>query len=336
MKNSFISIGVGLAFLTIFYQLSRNYFGTQHCHVSDHARMDGKTVIVTGANTGIGKETALDLAKRGARVIMACRDLKKGETALNDIVEKTGSKNVVLKQLDLASLKSIREFAENVNKNEPRLHVLINNAGVMLVPELTKTEDGFEMQMGVNHLGHFLLTNLLLDLLKISTPSRIVVVSSVGHEMFTTKMKFDNINSETIYEKWDAYGQSKLANILFARELAKRLDGTGVTVNCLHPGVIFTELLRDTGSEYYYYLWPLITLFGKTIEQGAQTTIHLAVSEEVEGVTGLYFDNCKPKEPTKAAQDDEDANKLWKVSADLVRLDTTVLDTSYTTQKFDV
>ena len=128
--------------------------------------MDGKTVIVTGANTGIGKETALDLAKRGARVIMACRDLKKGETALNDIVEKTGSKNVVLKQLDLASLKSIREFAEDINKNEPRLHVLVNNAGILGSSKRTMTGDGFEMTMGVNHLGHFLLTDLLLDLLR--------------------------------------------------------------------------------------------------------------------------------------------------------------------------
>ena len=285
--------------------------------------MDGKTVLITGANAGIGKETALDLAKRGARVIMACRDLKKGETALNDIVEKTGSKNVVLKQLDLASLKSIREFAENVNKNEPRLHVLINNAGVMLVPELTKTEDGFEMQMGVNHLGHFLLTNLLLDLLKKSTPSRIVVVSSVGHEMFTTKMKFDNINSETIYEKWDAYGQSKLANILFTRELAKRLDGTGVTVNSLHPGFVFTDLFRHP-TAWCYLIYFTIYLFGKRTKQGALTTIHLAVSEDVEGVTGVYFVDCKPIGPSEAAQDDGAAKKLWEISAHLVGLDTTI------------
>ena len=287
--------------------------------------MDGKTVIVTGANTGIGKETALDLAKRGARVIMACRDLKKGETALNDIVEKTGSKNVVLKQLDLASLKSIREFAEDTTKNEAHLHVLINNAGMFGLSKRMMTGDGFETTMGVNHLGHFLLTNLLLDLLKKSTPSRIVVVSSLGHDVFTTKMKFDNINSETIYEKWDAYGQSKLANILFTRELAKRLDGTGVTVNCLHPGLIMTAIFGKVGFFSYWFYWkPLSLMFGKTVEQGAQTTIHLAVSEEVKGVTGLYFVDCKPKELTKAAQDDEDAKKLWEISTDLVGLDTTI------------
>ena len=322
IMDLFLFVGLALVFLIITYHLIiKSRVGGAVC--ASKARMDGKTVIVTGANTGIGKETALDLTKRGARVIMACRDLKKGETALNDIVEKTGSKNVVLKQLDLASLKSIREFAENINKNEPRLHVLINNAGVMLVPELTKTEDGFEMQMGVNHLGHFLLTNLLLDLLKKSTPSRIVVVSSVGHEMFTTKMKFDNINSETIYEKWDAYGQSKLANILFTRELAKRLDGTGVTVNSLHPGIIFTDLFRHP-TAWCYLIYFTIYLFGKRTKQGALTTIHLAVSEDVEGVTGVYFVDCKPIGPSEAAQDDGAAKKLWEISAHLVGLDTTI------------
>ena len=241
------------------------------------------------------------------------------------LLKKTGSKNVVLKQLDLASLKSIREFAEYINKNEPHLHVLINNAGTLGPSKRMMTRDGFEMSMGVNHLGHFLLTNLLLDLLKKSTPSRIVVLSSVGHEMFTTKMKFDNINSETIYEQWDAYGQSKLANILFTRELAKRLEGTGVTVNSLHPGFIMTRIFGNLGFFSYWFYWkPLSLVFGKTVQQGAQTTIHLAVSEEVEGVTGLYFDNCKQKEPSKAAQDDEDAKKLWEISTDLVGLDTTI------------
>ena len=222
IMDLFLFVGLALAFLIITYHLIiKSRVGGAVC--ASKARMDGKTVIVTGANTGIGKETALDLAKRGARVIMACRDLKKGETALNDIVEKTGSKNVVLKQLDLASLKSVRTFAKDINQNEPHLHVLINNAGVMMIPELTKTEDGFEMQMGVNHLGHFLLTNLVVDLLKKSTPSRIVVVSSMAHWFMTKEMKFDNINSEVSYDKVEAYGQSKLANVLFVSELAKRL-----------------------------------------------------------------------------------------------------------------
>ena len=307
--------------LAVIYRLFiKNYVAGGVC--TSKAKMDGKTVIVTGANSGLGKETALDLAKRGARVIMACRDLKKGETALSDIVEKSGSTKVVLKQLDLASMKSIRQFAEDINTNEHHLHVLINNAGLGHLPHLTKTEDGFEMTMGVNHLGHFLLTNLLLDLLKKSAPSRIVVVASSVHKDLTKKMRFDNINSETFYKRWDAYGQSKLANILFTRELAKRLEGTGVTVNCLHPGVILGDFLRHIWFSYLIVFF--IGLICKTEEQGAQTTIHLAVSQEVEGVSGLYFADCKPKEPSKEAQDDGAAKKLWEVSADLVELDKTI------------
>ena len=318
-----ITIALVIVGLAVIYQLIRIYVAG--CVCTSKAKMDGKTVVVTGANTGIGKETALDMAKRGARVIMACRDLKKGEAALKDIVERTGSSNVLLKHLDLASLKSVRKFAEDINKNEPELHVLINNAGLCCLPQLTKTEDGFEMIMGVNHLGHFLLTNLLLDLLKKSSPSRIVVVSSMVHESFTKEMKFDNINSEKFYDRWDAYSQSKLANVLFARELAERLNGSGVTVNSLHPGVIATELTRSVGPWIdKFFLTPMFVVFTKTPKQGAQTTICLAVSEEVEGVNGLYFDDCKPKEPSKAAQDDDAAKTLWKMSADLVGLDSTI------------
>ena len=310
-----------IIFLLGIYRLIRKFAAGGVC--KSKARMDGKTVIVTGANTGIGKETALDLARRGARVIMACRDLTKGAAALKYIVERTGNTKVTLRELDLASIKSIRKFAEDINQNESQLHVLVNNAGLFNSSQLIKTEDGFEMTMGVNHLGHFLLTNLLLDWLKNSSPARIVVVSSSSHQSLTKEMKFDNINSEKLYNNWDSYGQSKLANILFARELAKRLEGSGVTVNSLHPGVVSTELPRylpfflrcvgKTGSILY-----------KTPEQGAQTTIHVAVHEELEGVSGLYFADCKPIEPSKEAQDDGAAKKLWEMSADLVGLDTTI------------
>ena len=318
-----ISVAICVVILAVIYQLIRIYVvgGICTCNV----KMDGKTVIITGANAGIGKETALDLAKRGARVIMACRDLKRSEAALNDIVERTGSKKVVLKQLDLASMKSIRKFAEDINKNEPELHVLINNAGVGCLPQLERTEDGFEMIMGVNHLGHFLLTNLLLDLLKKSSPSRIVVVSSMSHKLFTTEMKFDYINSDKLYNKWETYSQSKLANILFARELAKRLQGSGVTANSLHPGFIITDIFRHFHHLHVTFFWkPLAFLLGKTPEQGAQTTIYLAVSDEVEGISGLYFDNCKPQEPSKEAQDDAAAKKLWRTSVDIVELNSTI------------
>lgn len=286
------------------------------------ARLEGKTVIITGSNTGIGKETALDLAARGARVIIACRDLQKGEKAMKEIIEKSGNGNIVAKHLDLASLRSVRNFAEEINSSEARVDVLINNAGVMAVPSLTKTQDGFETQMGVNHLGHFLLTNLLLDLLKKSAPSRIVVVSSIAHWFCTTAgFKFENINGEISYDPFDAYGQSKLANILFARELARRLDGTRVTANALHPGAVATELGRHHPYWLQVVLQPFVFLLTKSPKEGAQTSIHLAVSKELEGVSGLYFADCKERIPAKSAQDDEVAKKLWEVSAKLVGLD---------------
>ena len=182
------------------------------------ARLDGKTVIITGANTGIGKETALDLAKRGARVILACRDLDKANTAANEIREASGNSGILVKKLDLASKNSVREFADGIVKGETKLDILINNAGIMCCP-CWKTEDGFDMQFGVNHLGHFLLTNLLIDLLKRSAPSRVVNVSSNAHR---GEIDLDDLNSEKSYSRVGAYSNSKLANILFTRELSRR------------------------------------------------------------------------------------------------------------------
>lgn len=189
--------------------------------------------IITGANTGIGKENAIDFARRGAKVYIACRDVQRGEDALKDIKTASGSDKVFFLQLDLASLDSVREFSRKFHELESQLHLLINNAGVMMCPKAL-TKDGFEMQIGTNHLGHFLLTNLLLDLLKASAPSRIVNVSSAGHTM--SDINKDDLMSEKSYSKLKAYAQSKLANVLFSTELAKKLEGTGVTVNSLHPG----------------------------------------------------------------------------------------------------
>ncbi|XP_028409343.1 retinol dehydrogenase 14-like [Dendronephthya gigantea] len=312
-----IAAVAGVACLPVVYSKFRRYFAGGVC--TSEARMEGKTVLITGTNAGIGKETAIDLAKRGARVILACRDLKKGEDALNDVAKQSGSSNLVLKHLDLSSLASVRRFAEDINDTEPALHVLINNAGVMVPPELQKTQDGFEIQIGVNHFGHFLLTNLLLDLIKSSQPSRIVVVSSEAHRL-SSSFNFDNINSEIYYKKWNAYGQSKLANVLFTRELAKRLEGTGVTANALHPGAVRTELGRNLGTIERIASQILFSLFLKTPEEGAQTNIYLAVSEDVEGVTGLYFADCKVREPSRGAQDDEAARKLWHISTKAVGL----------------
>ncbi|KAK2853610.1 hypothetical protein Q5P01_006271 [Channa striata] len=282
--------------------------------------LEGKTVLITGANTGIGKETALDMAKRGARVILACRDMTKARIAADYIRQKSGNGNVVVKKLDLASLQSVRDLAKDVQENEERLDILINNAGIMQCPKW-KTKDGFEMQFGVNHLGHFLLTNCLLDLLKKSAPSRIVIVSSLAHE--TGRIHFDDINLDGNYKPEISYCQSKLANVLFCRELAARLQDTGVTVYSLHPGVIRTELGR------YFFptlaLWKRILLIPfvmliKSPWEGAQTTIYCAVDESLANVSGLYYSDCAPKMPAPQALDDVAAKNLWDLSASMVGL----------------
>ena len=221
------------------------------------ALLDGKTVIITGANTGIGKETAIELAKRNARVIVACRSQEKGKKAEIDIRRESGSNNVHFRQLDLASFESIKKFAKEVLSEESRIDILINNAGVFYWRGhgFEKTEDGFETQFGVNHLGHFLLTNLLLDKIIKAPEGRIIVVSSIGHT-FPSKLNLDTINSEEHYSPYDAYPKSKLANVLFTKALAKRLTGTNVTANGLHPGVVNTELGRHVKlakvSDYSY------------------------------------------------------------------------------------
>lgn len=284
------------------------------------ARLDGKTVLITGANTGIGKETALDMAQRGARVILACRDMTRARIAADEIRQKSGNGNVVVKKLDLASLQSVRELARDVEEKEGRLDILINNAGIMMCPKW-KTEDGFEMQFGVNHLGHFLLTNCLLDLLKKSAPSRVVVVSSLAHER--GQIHFDDIHLDKDYEPQKSYRQSKLANVLFCKELATRLQGTGVTVYSLHPGVIRTELGRHFFPALPMWKRMILACFltlVKNCREGAQTTIYCAVDESLANVSGLYYSDCAPKTPAPQALDDAAAKKLWDLSASLVGL----------------
>ncbi|XP_052769931.1 retinol dehydrogenase 12-like [Mya arenaria] len=309
-------IGV-CAFLSV-----RQYMQGPKCRST--LKLAGKTVLITGANTGIGKETAKDLAKRGARVILACRDLTRAQKAASDITNSTGNSNVVVYKLDLSSLKSVRECAEEVKKNEQRLDILINNAGVMWTPQC-QTEDGFDMQMGTNHLGHFLFTNSLLDLVKKSAPSRIVTVASRAHER--ANFDIEDINSERSFSTMTAYSNSKLANILFTRELAKRLEGTNVTAVSLHPGVIATELTRHANDKNIA-TWVLMTfLFNpflqhliKTPTAGAQTTLYCALDPDVENHPGKYFSDCAVKEPTKAGQDDIMASKLWTLSEKLTGL----------------
>ncbi|XP_061414468.1 retinol dehydrogenase 13-like isoform X1 [Lethenteron reissneri] len=287
------------------------------------ARMDGKTVVITGANTGIGKETAVDLARRGARVVLACRDEGKAQAAADEVRQRSGNSDVVVERLDLASLASVREFSRRLHDTEKRLDVLVNNAGLMRCPKW-KTEDGFEMQFGVNHLGHFLLTNLVLDMLQKSAPSRVINVSSLAHTR--GKIHFDDINLDQNYNPGTSYNQSKLANVLFTRELARRLQGTGVTVNSLHPGVVKTEVgrhvLDGVAAWKCAMLYPLVLLLLKTPPQGAQTSIYCAVAEELEDVSGLYFSDCAPKDVAPQGKDDDTARRLWELSARMVGMET--------------
>lgn len=285
------------------------------------ARLDGKTAIITGANSGIGKETARDFIRRGARVVMACRDMDRAEMAAAEIrccATKDGA--VVVKKLDLASLTSVRDFCDDINKNEPQVHLLINNAGVMMCPEW-KTQEGFEMQFGTNHLGHFLLSNLLLDKMKSSAPARVVNLSSRAHNR--GEIRFDNISLSGEYDSWGSYRQSKLANVLFNRELAKRLRGSGVSAFAVHPGVVKTNLghhLMATKPWLQHVLAPIAPIVFKNAEEGAQTSIHCAVQEGIENQSGSYFSDCRVTEESAQARDDGDAEKLWRLSEKMTGL----------------
>ncbi|XP_068441818.1 dehydrogenase/reductase SDR family member 13-like [Clinocottus analis] len=279
-------------------------------------KLHGKTVIVTGSNTGIGKTTAIDLAKRGARVILACRSKQRGEAALEEVKKESNSNQVVFMPLDLGSLKSVRSFAETFLKSEPRLDILINNAGIFVQG---RTEDGLGMMFGVNHIGHFLLTNLLLDRLKECEPSRVVILSSMAQHF--GKIDFDCLNTHkalglgtSFMETLQIYSDSKLCNVLFTHELAKRLQGTKVTCYCLHPGAINTELARNTASIMQLLLKPVTAFFFKDTVQGAQTTLHCAVEEGIELHNGRYFSNCTVREVYAKAKDDATAKKLWELS----------------------
>ncbi|KAL5007920.1 hypothetical protein ScPMuIL_013501 [Solemya velum] len=310
---SFLGASVGGIVLLKDYMGGAKYTGEE--------RIVGKTVIITGANTGIGKVTATELARRGGRIIMACRDIEKCEQARAEIVLETANRNVVCKRLDLASIASIRAFSKNINEKESHLECLINNAGVMRCPK-TLTEDGFEMQLGTNHLGHVLLTHLLLDKLKQSAPSRIINLSSLAHKR--GRINFEDLNSSKKYDPSEAYDQSKLANILFTRELAERLKGTGVTVNAVHPGVVKTELQRhmSVSNSYFsgFFLGPIMWLLLKTPIQGVQTTLRCVLDPKLAEVTGEYFSDCQVTDVAPQAKDVKAAKRLWAISEKWMRI----------------
>jgi len=281
--------------------------------------MAGKIVLITGGNTGIGKEAAVGLASAGARVVITARNEERGRAARKEIVERSGSTIVDVMPLDLARFESIRSFAADLLGRFDRLDVLVNNAGLIL-RRRTETADGFESTFGINHLGHFLLTDLLLERLRASAPARVVVVSSNAHKGARRGLDFDDLQSARRYRWMDAYNKSKLANIYFARELSRRLDGTSVTANALHPGFVRSEFGRggDLGPVYGFGIRYIAGPFAISPEKGARTTVYLAASPEVEGVSGGYFYKCKPSAPSAVAQNDDAARRLWDASERLV------------------
>ncbi len=279
--------------------------------------MQGKICLVTGATSGIGKATALALAQMGATVVMACRDRARGEEARSEITTKSRNNAVDLLQADLSSQQSIRQLVETFQQHYTQLHVLINNAGASF-SKRRETVDGLEMTFAVNYLAPFLLTNLLLNVLKSSTPARIVNVSSDAQKAGYIRM--DDLQEEQRYLPMHVYGQSKLALVLFTYELARRLQGTGVTANCLHPGFVATNFGQRGASLPILLLIKLIAPFGTSPEKGAKTSIYLASSPDVEGVTGQYFAKSLPRRSSSISYDESLQRQLWEQSAQLVKL----------------
>ncbi|XP_050738479.1 uncharacterized protein LOC127009427 [Eriocheir sinensis] len=282
--------------------------------------MEGKTVIITGATAGIGKETARDLLRRGARIIIACRNMEKGARVAGELRADVGSVGeVVVRHLDTSVLASVRTFAKEVLDTEKAIHVLINNAGILGPDKRQVTAEGLELTMATNHFGHFLLTNLLLGRLKESAPSRIVNVSSSGH-FWPAEKDLNDLAMNIKYSMMHAYSVSKLCNVIFTRELADRMAGTGVTVNSLNPGFVTTDIVPSGYSLFALSIYFCRTFAAKDAATGAQTNIHLAVSEELEGVTGRYFDNCKEKPANKLVDRKDLAAALWEASVKAVGL----------------
>jgi NAD(P)-dependent dehydrogenase (short-subunit alcohol dehydrogenase family) len=285
--------------------------------MSQQVDMSGRVCVVTGPTRGIGRATADGLARLGATVVLVARRKVDGQKVSEEITGGTGSPTAVV-AADLSSQASIRSAAEEIGARFPRVHVLINNAGI-ITRRREVTVDGIELQFAVNHLAYFLLTNLLLDSLRAAAPSRIVNVSSGAHS--GARLDFDDLQSERKYSPVGVYGRTKLANILFTYELARRLQGTGVTANCLHPGVVGTKLLAD------YMGVPvaggaLARTFGSSPEEGAATSIYLATAPELEKVSGKYFEGRRERRSSRESYDEAVARRLWEVSERLTGLST--------------
>ncbi|MEM7105801.1 MAG: SDR family oxidoreductase [Bacteroidota bacterium] len=277
-----------------------------------------KTFLVTGANDGIGKETARHFAGMGARVVMICRSQERGETAKKEIIESTGNENVHLYLADLASQNQIREACKAIIQDIDSIDVLVNNAGFMGYPERQLTEDGIESTFAVNHLGPFMITNLLFPLLRNTDNARIVNVSSVAHKL--GEFDEDNLQLDQKYKAFQAYSNSKLMNILFTRELGDRIKDTGITTNCLDPGKVYTGIGK-TYSKFFQFLFKIASPFLLTPKQGAQTSIYLSLSPEVSSTSGEYFVKKKITSTAKKTWDKEDMKRLWEISTSLTGME---------------
>ena len=276
--------------------------------------MDGKVVLITGGTNGVGLVTARELALLGGQVTIVGRNDAKCAKTAEQIRMQTG-KRIETIAADLSSLAGIRQTAAQFRKTHQKLHVLVNNAGGMFT-KYRLTRDSFEYTFALNHLNYFLLTNLLLDLLKASAPARIINVSSKAH--VHARIDFNNLQGEKHYRGLQAYGQSKLANLLFTYELARRLEGSNVTVNALHPGVVATGFARNNGIIYNAGTWIAGQLFMRKPDRGAQTSIYLASSPEVEGVSGKYFVDCREHKSAPQSHERAPGEKLWQVSEELI------------------
>ncbi|MFL5320431.1 MAG: SDR family oxidoreductase [Myxococcaceae bacterium] len=276
--------------------------------------MEGKVALVTGATGGIGRITARELAKAGADLTIVARSKDKAAETLAEINAAAPNAKVDVIYADLSEIAQVRAAAAEFKKKHDRLHLLVNNAGAVNM-ERHVTKDGFELTFAVNHLAYFVLTNELLDLLKASAPARIVSVASDGHRI--GKIDFDDLQGEKAFGGMKAYTQSKLANILWSNELARRLQGTGVTSNSVHPGVVATGFGRNSPG-FFNFLVKLGSIFMITPEKGARTTLHVATSPDVGNTTGAYWAKRKPSRPAKQALDEAVGKRLWEVSEQLV------------------
>ena len=276
-------------------------------------KLDGKVAIVTGANSGMGMATVQALSDKGAKVIMLCRDKKRGQDALEKLLAENGDRKLDLILCDLGDFDSIRSFVKQVKDKYDRLDILVNNAGFISL-DRQETKEGFERQFGINHLGHFLLTTELLDIM--GKGSRIVNVASGAHK--TGKIHFDDINLHKGFNVITAYSQSKLANVLFTRELARRVKSRGITVNCCHPGAVAINIGIDRDTGFGKTITGMLKPFFQTPSEGARTAIFLATDESVKKVTGGYFYKCKIAKSSKRAKSKALAKRLYEFSEELV------------------